>query len=296
MVRFASIEQPPRRVYFVDVARGIGILLVVLGHTKLPEVVSSFIYSFHVPFFFFLSGFVLQGRIEEAWPAFIWKRVRTLIWPYVIFSILAAIVIGVFSNDRWHFVWNSISDSMSFEKSLDTPLWFLLALFSSAVLYKMISVFPRVLIGLASFFMYIASVVIDKHLALDLPLRPISALHYVLFLYLGHSAIFYRLDLCGITFSLKRILRIILCFTLLAVFAVIRLRTDWVISSAAFLLTSVCGTMMIIDISIFLAKWQSFSAWISWCGRNSLGILCVHEIIMFVKPLPLTQGVVQIRF
>ncbi len=51
------------RIVWLDAARGIGILLIIVGHIipmTLPF--SHFIYSFHVPLFFFLSGMVLQKR------------------------------------------------------------------------------------------------------------------------------------------------------------------------------------------------------------------------------------------
>ena len=51
------------RYYEIDVAKGIGILLVMLGHI-LPN--NSFlrmiIYSFHMPLFFILSGLVIKNR------------------------------------------------------------------------------------------------------------------------------------------------------------------------------------------------------------------------------------------
>ncbi len=51
------------RIAWLDGARGIGILLIVLGHViPMTTPISHFIYSFHVPLFFFLSGMVLQKR------------------------------------------------------------------------------------------------------------------------------------------------------------------------------------------------------------------------------------------
>lgn len=42
----------------VDVAKGIGILLVILGHLKNP--LMDFIYAFHMPLFFFVSGMFVK--------------------------------------------------------------------------------------------------------------------------------------------------------------------------------------------------------------------------------------------
>ena len=48
-----------KRVQYIENAKGIGILLVVLGHNDMNAyhpTLHRFIYAFHMPLFFFLSG------------------------------------------------------------------------------------------------------------------------------------------------------------------------------------------------------------------------------------------------
>ncbi|MCU1321256.1 MAG: acyltransferase 3 [Acidobacteriaceae bacterium] len=80
-------EVRPERIAWIDVARGIGILLVVLGHLEsgLP---SRIIYAFHMPFFFFLSGYV--HKIQGDYAGFFRKRCIHLLVPYVAFLLLLA--------------------------------------------------------------------------------------------------------------------------------------------------------------------------------------------------------------
>ncbi len=47
-----------KRLMWLDAARGIGILLVLLGHTS-PSF-GKFIYGFHMPLFFIISGFLYK--------------------------------------------------------------------------------------------------------------------------------------------------------------------------------------------------------------------------------------------
>lgn len=72
-----------KRIEYLDIAKGIGILLVVLGHNDF-EVISLFvqrlIYSFHMPLFFFLSGYFLNTAIPFF--SFIKKRFHTLLKPF----------------------------------------------------------------------------------------------------------------------------------------------------------------------------------------------------------------------
>ena len=72
-----------KRIEYLDIAKGIGILLVVLGHNDF-EVISLFvqrlIYSFHMPLFFFLSGYFLNTAVPFF--DFIKKRFNTLMKPF----------------------------------------------------------------------------------------------------------------------------------------------------------------------------------------------------------------------
>lgn len=45
-----------QRIEWIDVAKGIAILLMVAGHTTIPKSISNFIWAFHMPLFFIASG------------------------------------------------------------------------------------------------------------------------------------------------------------------------------------------------------------------------------------------------
>lgn len=46
------------RIEEVDISKGIGMVLVITGHLCVGAPLRNFIYSFHMPLFFVLSGFV----------------------------------------------------------------------------------------------------------------------------------------------------------------------------------------------------------------------------------------------
>lgn len=50
-----------RHYDWADIAKGIAIILMVLGHSSLPAVIQNWIYSFHMPFFFFISGVLTKS-------------------------------------------------------------------------------------------------------------------------------------------------------------------------------------------------------------------------------------------
>ena len=84
-----------KRIEYIDIARGIGILLVVLGHNDFA-LVSPFaykvIYSLHMPLFFFLSGYFINPSVGF-WE-FIKKRFNSLLKPYL-FTIFMIYFVSV---------------------------------------------------------------------------------------------------------------------------------------------------------------------------------------------------------
>lgn len=56
-----------KRIESLDIAKGIGILIVVLGHVLRTDDVflKKFIFSFHMPLFFMLSGFVFNTENKK---------------------------------------------------------------------------------------------------------------------------------------------------------------------------------------------------------------------------------------
>ena len=74
---------------YIDVAKGIGILLVVLGHNlqDLP-LMTSWIYSFHMPLFFAISGFLDAYKNSNRFPI---KSTNTFIYLFKVIDSHVAI-------------------------------------------------------------------------------------------------------------------------------------------------------------------------------------------------------------
>lgn len=77
-------EAAVKRKSFIDIAKGIGIILVVLGHLDTGGQISrEIIYSFHMPLFFILSGAFAKTNTD--FKAYLTKSFKTLYIPYLIF-------------------------------------------------------------------------------------------------------------------------------------------------------------------------------------------------------------------
>ena len=75
------------RISWIDFCKGIGIFLVVLGHTLRDKNIVMYIYSFHMPLFFFLSGIVFNSTKFD-WKTLLKSRFNSLLLPYVFFYLI----------------------------------------------------------------------------------------------------------------------------------------------------------------------------------------------------------------
>ncbi len=127
-----------KRLDYIDMAKGIGIFCVALGHM---EDISTFtrvwISSFHMPLFFIISGLLMavKNEPEKDFREAVYKRFRGIIIPYLWFSLSYFIIdIGNFkivkNIDLHTFIVDTI-DSVTFYGM--SVLWFLPALFLASV-------------------------------------------------------------------------------------------------------------------------------------------------------------------
>ncbi len=118
----------------IDIAKGIAIYLVVLGHLQLipRSETAVLIASCHMPLFFFVSGLFFEKSISKiSFSKFLIKKTRTLLVPYFAWSTVAFLVNVVLLNVSGNR--NSILNE-AFQIFINArSLWFLLALFLTCV-------------------------------------------------------------------------------------------------------------------------------------------------------------------
>lgn len=111
-----------------DALKGLGILLVLLGHCiQWDTWLWRVIYSFHMPLFFIVSGCFFGRTLQRDGRTFARSLLRNLLVPYLLFMILA--VLSHVILDAQYFAkhsWTSIAVScVNGVPFLNGPLWFL---------------------------------------------------------------------------------------------------------------------------------------------------------------------------
>lgn len=137
------------RLHWIDALKGVGVILVVFAHHKLPVALDTYIFSFHVPLFFFVSGLLFDFcKHTSSTAGFVKKRFRTLIVPYFGFALLTCLFyllldtgyqpgvtnIDFFkasSVDNIHSIVYALGPLISY----NPPLWFLTCLFVTELLF-----------------------------------------------------------------------------------------------------------------------------------------------------------------
>ena len=136
-----------KRELWVDVAKALAIVLVVIGHPVGDAVYAKYIYWFHMPAFFLLSGYLF--RPLNSWAAFrIWfvKRCRSLLVPYCVYLTVVTLVRYYFVYRYLHiieasYVWNDLKEVLFGGRMIGgyyTVFWFFTCLFATQVLFALI--------------------------------------------------------------------------------------------------------------------------------------------------------------
>lgn len=125
-----------KRIDWIDLAKGYGTVLVIMGHLSGDvKPLQNFIYCFHIPLFFFLSGYVFSYRGK--FPEFFLKKVKALVIPYFILAIPVFLAL-VTTNT----IYNGFSTSYAFWTFVgffiqrrQGAIWFMTCLFFLNLLF-----------------------------------------------------------------------------------------------------------------------------------------------------------------
>lgn len=91
----------------LDKIKGLAILLVVLGHCCLPHIATQFIYSFHMPVFFLVAGYLFKSSASESLVGmrdFVARRIKRLYVPFAFWCVVLILLhncmvhVGLYSS------------------------------------------------------------------------------------------------------------------------------------------------------------------------------------------------------
>lgn len=278
-----------QRLTWLDILKGMGIILVAVGHIYLNERINHWIYSFHMPLFFLAAGWVYK---EKPVLTDIKRRMQTIVAPYFSFGLLVLLY--------WQVIERRFQDSdMSFMESLlglfsgsynnldfNVHLWFLPCFFVTVVLFNiLVNLGGREIAYLVSVLMSLIYVV--------LPMTELFWGFNRVFKYIGFYAVGVLLAGKGVKEVKKKLGAGIAAIVLLALNFFLSCHN--LTTGIMWFVTALIGVAAMILISRFIYE----NRILQYFGRISLIVLCIHgpvyRVVVKIVSIPLHMGTDAVR-
>ena len=279
------------RVKYFDVAKGIAIILVIIGHclslytSNLTSNLTNFIYSFHMPLFFIISGFFYKpGTLKLG------IKAKQLLLPYFLTSTInlywklqrfpnanikkniIAILYGNSSETR--------KKAFHFNFPIIGALWFLLALFFCFLLYYLLwKVHECYKISLTILVIITTAISIELNDLVWLPFSLQPAMAALVFFHTGN------LFKQGNIFedptkkpSIEVLSLVGLLWFLSFNYGYLRINGNNYKGTLLVFTGAIAGSYLVIIFSKWISKFTIIENIFAFLGKNSLYILCVHAL------------------
>ncbi len=130
-----------QRITYLDMVKGVGIILVVFGHSTLaPDQAITWLASFHMPLFFMVSGMLMWhiGEEEKPFLLSIKRKAKGIMLPYITFSVIYILIklcylVRMPELITVEQIWDAVYQTLTLYGI--SVMWFLPALFVSEVVF-----------------------------------------------------------------------------------------------------------------------------------------------------------------
>lgn len=78
-----------KRIHYIDIYKGIGIIAMLIGHIDSLSVgvIGKLIHGWHMPLFFFVSGYMFTYKSEVKISVYVKRKAKALLLPYLYAAI-----------------------------------------------------------------------------------------------------------------------------------------------------------------------------------------------------------------
>lgn len=277
----------------IDIMKGIGIMLVVYGHINHNN---SFVYLFHMPLFFILSGAALSLSTHKY---SVKRRFKAIMVPYFVFSILSFVYWALIESKfrpvhddtlfhgilgelpiKWQqfiniFLALNCSDAFIY----NVVLWFLPCLFMADLIFAYIDKKKWVSIGILGivclFFLFFSK-------ATSLPWCMHLSLISVPFIWIGKIS--YKPLMKWLEYHKSSYIPFFFIFLglILSIYYLfhpgINMYGNSVSPFYLFYLSALVGTLLVVFLSLIIDKYVILGGhFFAYFGKNSLIVMCIHE-------------------
>lgn len=272
---------PKGRVEWIDVARGISLLLIVLFHFQVENTwssaVSEYTKYFRLPFFFFIGGYLHRFRPSGAMAT---RKARFLLFPYftmislnVVFLMVSLAVqilqwdVDAICLNLGHIL--SLLSGDVIDGTYIAPIWFLPVYFLAQIMFN-ITGRKRNLLLAGIPLIFAVEVLINYYLPeVFVPYHLDEVPRVLLFYSIGYL---FRIH------DAKRLYYLIPAYVI-GVFLLHSKELNYVTESSFIFLTAIGGIALAITVSKGLCRNSVTRRLLSFIGERGIGILIFHVLV-----------------
>lgn len=137
-----KIKLTEEREDWIDILKFLGIFAIYIGHCgQNAGKIYPFVFIYHVPLFFFVSGFFANKYNHLNIIEYIYKKINTLLLPYIIYSLLSIISYAILQNLNLSNILNiAFHYLLGIRNTLVSGgLWFIPCMFLTCIIYFVVN-------------------------------------------------------------------------------------------------------------------------------------------------------------
>lgn len=273
-------------INWINIAKGFGIIFIVFGHSHAPDYFYHFFYYFHIPLFFFISGY-LFNKEQPSLDKYIKNKFFSYMIPYFVYGLFFTFMMIILLYIRDQLLINKFL--LIFQGYLfgqidfmaNKNLWFLPSLFLTSIIGYFLITYMNLKSSIKNNIFMILILLSSIYLAngMENYIMSITTVpSALLFFYIGfHYKSFEYLD----TLNNLTLLSLLLCITIIVYFIsynnlnqIVDIGNNRIrFSIILMIINAVLGIYFIIKLSKYIKK----NYILEYIGKSSLYIFMFHQ-------------------
>lgn len=274
-----------KRIDYIDIARGIVISLMVLGHSySKNNMIVHWLYSFHMPFFFIVTGFLSALKNEEKGTIVseIKSKGKTLVFPYFIWGTIYQLFLGGLQILGGAPIGETLKLKIFMVFSMTgSAMWFLPSMFIASILFYILKNDCRIHIGSSIVLMAAGMILPKSGPIIECFLRACIGYLFMTIGFYGYNI--YKKKACNRLFLV--ILFVSVGFSYLN--GPVDMADRIFGNPILYLLNGLLGTWIMIQLCMKIEKYVLGVPWafIKLWGEKSIIVLCTHGFVIQILRL-----------
>lgn len=289
--------QKTERLQYIDIAKAIAIFLVVLGHPRALEdygTVERFLYAFHMPLFFMMSGIFLKQKSHygiRSWKIFFKKNLLGLFVPYMLWAAIYMSFSYINVGKTLYGSWIVLRHTQSLSSLWFLPVLFVARTYQEAMLHIAWKCKwnPRKFAAICAMFFFVLGMVLPHNNTGDgigMPWGFDIAFVASAFMLFGYLTRPYLEKLAQREVWVKLGIAVVSLFLLCIGIRFARYSEAYpfmLMANAEYgspvlcMINGFTGSLMILMIAQIIDQFLKHKKWMVFIGQNTMGIYLIHK-------------------